>query len=56
MLEKFLNRKVGVCVFNATQYPDYDKGVVTAVDDKFIELDGNLTIAIKYIVSIQAKD
>ncbi|MBP3707337.1 MAG: hypothetical protein J6J36_01850 [Clostridia bacterium] len=55
MLEKYLNRKVGVCIFNATQIPGFEKGIVTAVDENFIELDNDLTIAIKYIISIKAK-
>ena len=55
MLEKFLNKKVGIVIFNGSASPDFEKGFVTAVDENFIELDNNLTIAIKYIMSIEAK-
>lgn len=55
VFEKFLNKKVGVCIFNATQIPGFEKGIVTAVDENFIELDNDLTISIKYIISIKSK-
>lgn len=54
MLEKFLDKKV-VVYFFTTRTNSFYRGVVTAVDKDFIELDNNLTIAIKYIISIESK-
>ena len=62
MLEKFLNKKVLICISqyaaaitgiggpNAVQR----KGVVTNIDDKFIELDNDEIIAIQYITTIKS--
>ena len=62
MLErKFLNRKVSIEVVRfapggAFGGNEIYKGTVTGIDDNFIELDNNLTIQIRYIASIEAKD
>lgn len=59
MLEKFLNKRVRIYVTtygssNAISNNANQKGVVTSIDDKYIELDNNIVIQIKYIVSIEA--
>lgn len=65
MLEKFLNKKVLICIANyaaATEVmasmknpyaPLQRKGTVTNIDNNFIELDNNEVIAIKYITTIK---
>ena len=65
MLEKFKNKKVLICI--AQYAAAYDKivlgaqvhalqrqGIVTNIDDNFIELDNNEVIAIKYIATIKS--
>ena len=67
MLEKFLNKNVLICLANYASAAEkiaigtsgmlatiQRKGTVTAVDDKFIELDNNEVVAIKYISTIKA--
>ena len=63
MLEKFLNKKVLICIAHyASTIEKYTsnlsqfqrKGTVTNVDDCFIELDNNEVIAIKYITTIKS--
>lgn len=59
MLEKFLNKKVGIEVLRCTPGGgfggnEFFKGTITAIDDNFIELDNNCIIQIKYIVSVEA--
>ena len=62
MLEKYLNKKVKIyatSMYNTamgTISRVSRVGVVTDVDDKFIELDNNSVIAINYIVSIDLRD
>lgn len=54
MLEKFLNKKVQV------RYTFYSsgffaiKGIVTKIDENFIEVDNDMIIAKKYIVDIKS--
>lgn len=60
MLEKFLNRRVKIYVTtygSGTAFRENAnrEGVVTNLDEKYIELDNNVVIQIKYIVSIEAK-
>lgn len=60
MLEKFLNKKVCIEVALYTtgkgfRANEYFKGTITNIDKDFIELDNNLTIQIKFIVTIEAK-
>ncbi len=55
MLSKLLNQKVRVILMTAGSVgasPSYD-GVVTNIDDNFVELDNERIIAIKYITSIK---
>ena len=62
MLEKYLNKKEKIyatSMYNTamgTISRVSRVGVVTDVDDKFIELDNNSVIAINYIVSIDLRD
>ena len=54
MIEKFLNEKVQIIY---TAYSDSFfslKGIITKIDDNFIEVDSNQIIAIKYIISIKS--
>jgi len=54
MLEKFLNEKVQIIY---TAYSDNYfnlKGIITKIDDNFIEVDSNQIISIKYIISIKS--
>ena len=64
MLEKFLNKKVLICianyasaaemiVFNRPLEAVQRKGTVTNVDENFVELDNNELVAIKYICTIK---
>ena len=54
MLEKYLNKKIEVDYTNYA-YPVglKVKGVITEIDDNFIELDNEMIIAIRYIISIE---
>ena len=59
MLEKFLNKKVKVYVTtygSGTGFSDNanQQGVVTNLDEKYLELDNNIVIQTKYIVFIKA--
>ena len=66
MLEKFLNKNVLICIanyasasekvagFNNSLAPFQRRGIVTRVDDNFIELDNNEVVAIKYISTIKS--
>ncbi|MBQ2836315.1 MAG: hypothetical protein IJE68_05740 [Clostridia bacterium] len=67
MLEKFLNKNVLICIANYASAVEemprpgknafvavQRKGTVTRVDDKFIELDNNEVVAIKYISTIKS--
>ena len=53
MLEKFLNKKVQI---RYTIYGNFinAKGVLTNLDENFIELDNDEVIAIRYILSIKS--
>ena len=67
MLEKFLNKKVRVITatygtqlnskvkkMKCSYATEYDvEGIVTNIDSNFIEIDNNLVIQIKYIISIE---
>lgn len=66
MLEKFLNKNVLICFANyasATEVtPSFSnpysavqrKGIVTNIDNNFIELDNDEVVAIKYIATIKS--
>ena len=67
MLEKFLNEKVEICLAEYAKGIDHiamgvkgileqcvRKGTVTRIDENIIELDNNVVIAIKYIVTIKS--
>lgn len=68
MLEKFLNEKVEICLAEYAKVIEVvtplrdkkileqtvKKGTVTRIDENFIELDNNVVIAIKYIVTIKS--
>ena len=65
MLEKFLNKKVLICiptyaaacekvVMGAQLHSVQRRGIVTNVDDNFIELDNDEVVAIKYIATIKS--
>ena len=53
MLEKFLNKKVQV---RYTIYGHFliGKGIITNIDENFIELDNDQIIAIKYVTDIKS--
>ena len=55
MLEKFLNKKVIIMIskYAASDFIE-KKGIVTELNDDFIELDNDEIIAIKYITSIKS--
>lgn len=66
MLEKFLNKKVLICIshYAAAQEkivmgpkaglePFQRNGIVTQINNDFIELDNNEVVAIKYITTIK---
>lgn len=66
MLEKFLNKRVLVCISHyAAAYERMymgvgvieayqRKGVLTRLDNNFIELDNDEVVAIKYITTIKS--
>ena len=54
MLEKFLNEKVLITYTAYSSHWFDSKGIITKIDDDFIEIDNNQIIAIKYIVSIKS--
>ena len=53
MLEKFKNKKVQV---RYTYYAHFliAKGIITNMDENFIELDNDQIIAIKYVTDIKS--
>ena len=65
MLEKFKNKKVLICIADYAAAIDFKKqgrsyassrqreGIVTNLDENFIELDNDQIISIKYITSIR---
>ena len=54
MIEKFLNKKVQI-VYTGYSNAFYSlKGIVTKIDDNFIEVDNDEIIAIKYIMTIKS--
>lgn len=57
MLEKFLNKKVKIFIYNYGASPmatiDVKEGTVTALDENFIELDNDQVVAIKCIRSMR---
>ena len=66
MLEKFLNKKVRICLAEYAKTLDHmptgfkgtlsyylREGIVTKIDENFIELDNDEVIAIKYITTIK---
>ena len=53
MLEKFLNKRVQI-VYSSYAYERMLKGIVTKIDENFIELDNDEVVAIKYIVTIKS--
>ena len=68
MLEKYLNKNVVIdekvfgdlCFSNITDFKGiYSKysieGIITAIDDEFIEVDNKMLIAKKYIYKISLK-
>ena len=54
MLEKFLNKKVQVRYTGYTEARYAAKGIITNIDDEFIELDNNLIVTRKYILDIKS--
>lgn len=55
MLEKFLNEKVEI-VYTPYGLAGFTiKGVITAIDENFVELDNNEIIAIKFIMKVVKK-
>ena len=67
MLEKFLNKKVLICIAEYAKAIEkiaigvqgslehcQRKGTITNINDKFIELDNDELIAIKYITTIKS--
>ena len=67
MLEKFLNKKVEILIASYARVANkvavgvkqsvefgLRKGIVTNVDNNFIELDNDEVVAIKYIVTIKS--
>ena len=68
MLEKFLNKEVvieeklyatastlSISKFQAPTYQNKLEGIITAIDDEFIELDNNALVARKFIYRITLK-
>ena len=53
MLEKFKNKKVEI-IYTSYAHFRMLKGIVTNIDENFIELDNNDLIAIKYILTIKS--
>ena len=53
MLEKLLNKKVVVGYTYYTTAVHTVKGILTAINEQFIEIDNKTIIAIKYIVEIK---
>ncbi|MBQ6992359.1 MAG: hypothetical protein IJN50_05585 [Clostridia bacterium] len=53
MIEKFLNKRVQIV---GTVYSRHFimKGIMTACNNEFVELDNNEIIAIKYIFSVKS--
>lgn len=54
MLEKFLNKKVQIMYTGYSEGQYSEKGIVTKIDDNFIEVDNDKIIAIKYILTIKS--
>ena len=54
MLEKFLNQKVQVRYTGYTTGFYMGKGILTNIDDNFIELDNDLIVTKKYIIDIKS--
>ena len=67
MLEKFMNKKVRIITTTYGSIVSRERkqlkcyaqeyiieGTVTNIDSNFIEIDNNLTIQIKYIISIES--
>ena len=54
MIEKFLNQKVLIAYTGYASAFYSVKGILTKMDDNFVEVDNNQIIAIKYILSIKS--
>ena len=55
MLEKFLNKNVSIILAQyAAKGKKKKKGTVTNINEKFIELDNDEVVAIKYIAAIKS--
>ena len=54
MLEKFLNKEVQIRYTGYAQACYSKKGIVTKIDDNFIEVDNDEIIAIRYILTIKS--
>ena len=54
MLEKFLNKKVEI-LYTTYNYRVVESGIITNIDENFIELDNNKVLQIKFICTIRVK-
>lgn len=53
MLEKYINKEVKIvtAIFGTTVY-DIEKGIITAIDDNFIELNNKILISKQHVYRI----
>ena len=52
MLEQFLNKNVLITYTNYATNGLFQKGIITKVDNEFVEVDNKMIIARKYIVTV----
>ena len=53
MLEKYLNKNVKIYVSSHNELLDVKKGIITGINDNFVELDNNELIGINFIRNIK---
>ena len=56
MLEKFLNKKVSIFYTDyATIHSFHVNGIITNMDNEYVEIDNRLIISKKYIIAVEEK-